>query len=261
MSLVIAAYELLMHNVPPFYAVVFGTFFLHLFLYFGIYSLYFFLESMPSMQKYRIQQDKKPTEEMRWNAFIKILWGDIWPQLPMMFLTYPTLTWLGSRMEPPYPSWLEMGMYIGLFFLAEDTWFYWIHRLLHWGPFYKYIHKIHHEHTFPFGMVAEYAHPIEVLILGFGTFMGPFIFKVHLLTVWVWLFFRLWQEIDCHSGFDFPWSGNRWIPGFGGADFHDFHHMNFVGNYASTFRWWDWMMGTDGKYHQFKAKKNASKQE
>jgi len=212
------------------------------------------------MQKYKIQQDKAPSPQMRWNAFIGVLWGDIWPQLPMMALTYPTLSWLGSRIDPPYPDfWTQMVPQIIVFFLVEDAWFYWIHRLLHWGPFYKYIHKIHHEHSFPFGMVAEYAHPIEVAVLGFGTFLGPFVFKPHLLTLWFWLFFRLWQEIDCHSGYDFPWSGNHWIPGFGGADFHDFHHMNFVGNYASTFRWWDYMMGTDNKYHQWKSKQSDLK--
>ena len=35
-----------------------------------------------------------------------------------------------------------------------------------------------------------------------------------------------------------------------GSRFHDFHHFNFVGNYAPTFRWWDWMMGTDEQWQE-----------
>ena len=48
----------------------------------------------------------------------------------------------------------------------EDTFHFWLHRLLHIGIFYKKIHKQHHEYSAPFGLAAEYAHPIEILILG-----------------------------------------------------------------------------------------------
>jgi len=40
-----------------------------------------------------------------------------------------------------------------------------------------------------------------------------------------------------------------------GAKFHDFHHYNFTGNYASTFSWWDWLFGTDKQFKEFLAKK------
>lgn len=40
-----------------------------------------------------------------------------------------------------------------------------------------------------------------------------------------------------------------------GARFHDFHHYNFNGNYASTFVWWDWLFGTDKQWREFCAAK------
>ena len=42
---------------------------------------------------------------------------------------------------------------------------------------------------------------------------------------------------------------------FLGSRFHDFHHYNFVGNYASTFTWWDRLLGTDKQYRAYLAKK------
>ena len=39
-----------------------------------------------------------------------------------------------------------------------------------------------------------------------------------------------------------------------GARFHDFHHRNFIGNYGSTFLWWDWLFGTDQQYKEFLSK-------
>lgn len=27
----------------------------------------------------------------------------------------------------------------------HDAWFYWTHRMLHWGPLYRHVHYIHHK--------------------------------------------------------------------------------------------------------------------
>ena len=42
-----------------------------------------------------------------------------------------------------------------------------------------------------------------------------------------------------------------------GTRFHDFHHQNFNGNYASSFLWWDWLCGTDSQYKEFLESKNS----
>ena len=41
---------------------------------------------------------------------------------------------------------------------------------------------------------------------------------------------------------------------FIGAKFHDFHHKNFNGNYASSFVWWDKIFGTDSQWKEYYAK-------
>ena len=66
---------------------------------------------------------------------------------------------------------------------------------------------------------------------------------------------------------DFPWSLQHWLPFWSGAEHHDFHHMAFVNNYSTSFRWLDYIFGTDDKYRAHKAKlaavrrKGASKEE
>jgi hypothetical protein len=71
---------------------------------------------------------------------------------------------------------------------------------------YKHIHKLHHKYSAPFGLAAEYAHPLEVMILGTGTIFGPLLYcwfkpNLHIVTVYIWITLRLFQAIDAHSGY------------------------------------------------------------
>ena len=156
----------------------------------------------------------------------------------------------GLSTSVPFPTFWTMAYQIAIFFVLEDTWHYFSHRALHWGPLYKAIHKIHHQYSAPFGMAAEYASPIEVMILGFGTVGCPILWcavtgDLHIFTMYVWIVLRLFQAIDAHSGYEFPWSLHHFLPFWAGADHHDLHHEKFVGNYSSSFRWWDYLLDTE----------------
>lgn len=155
--------------------------------------------------------------------------------------------------------------------------------------------------VFPPLQAAEYAHPVEVLILGSGTIGGPLLFAIgtqtifpqtalHIVTVYIWIIMRLFQAIEAHSGYDFPWGTRFWLPFWSGAEHHDFHHMAFVNvspsliltrshadrsrfradglirvlwsrlqNYSTSFRWWDHLLGTDTKYQAYRKRIEASK--
>ncbi|XP_052489003.1 uncharacterized protein LOC105801826 [Gossypium raimondii] len=55
--------------------------------------------------------------------------------------------------------------------------------------------------------------------------------------------------------YDFPWAPTRFIPFYGGVDYHDYHH--YVGeqsqsNFASVFTYCDYIYGTDKSYRYHK---------
>ncbi|OJJ43627.1 hypothetical protein ASPZODRAFT_74056 [Penicilliopsis zonata CBS 506.65] len=226
------------------------TFLSHEIVYFTRCFPWIIADSLPSIfRKYKIQDQKMPTAADQWACTKYILLIHFVVELPLIVFFHPMMEFCGVHFDIPFPTIRAMIPQIIIFFLVEDTYHYWIHRLMHWGPLYRSIHRIHHQYATPFGLAAEYASPWETLVLGFGTIgpplvLGYFTDNVHLLTVIIWVTLRQFQAIDSHSGYDFPWSMRHWMPFWGGADWHDDHHRYFWGNYSSSFRWWDIMMGT-----------------
>ncbi|KAJ1926297.1 C-4 sterol methyl oxidase [Tieghemiomyces parasiticus] len=229
----------------------------HEVVYFGRFLPFWLCDHVPALRKYKIQ-DKDNTPAQLWKCTRSLLFSHTFIQLPLMVLFHPTGKWLGMKVtEVPFPAWTQMALQIAIFMVFEDAFHYWSHRALHYGPLYRYIHKQHHEFSAPFGLTAEYAHPLEILILGMGTIGGPLLWvlatgDLHIFTVLAWIVVRLFQTVDSHSGYDFPWSLRHWLPFWSGAEHHDYHHMAFVNNYSTSFRWWDYLCGTDLKYRAWR---------
>lgn len=57
---------------------------------------------------------------------------------------------------------------------------------------------------------------------------------------------------------DFPWSLQHIVPFWAGAEHHDFHHMTFTSNFATSFRWWDRLFGTDKNYLRYRERLQAA---
>ncbi|CAN7053825.1 unnamed protein product, partial [Brassica oleracea var. botrytis] len=105
--------------------------------------------------------------------------------LPLMMASYPVFKAMGMRSSFPLPSWKEVSAQILFYFIIEDFVFYWGHRILHSKWLYKNVHSVHHEYATPFGLTSEYAHPAEILFLGFATIVGPALTGPHLITLWL----------------------------------------------------------------------------
>ncbi|ORX71168.1 C-4 methylsterol oxidase [Linderina pennispora] len=208
-------------------ALVFGiiAFTIHQTFYYGRYAL----------QKYKLQPDREISNEQWWKCLKSLIFSQLFVQLPMMMF-----------FKPAADLWTKVVFQVCVFFVIEDFYHYWAHRSFHYGILYKKIHK--------------YAHPLETAILGQGTIAGPLLFnyfveQVHITTMLIWIAARLWQTVEAHCGYDFPWAMNHWLPFWAGAAHHDYHHMAFVDNFASTFRWWDRVFGTDRRFQAYDAKR------
>ena len=134
--------------------------------------------------------------------------------------------------------------------MINDFAFYWAHRALHHPLLYARIHKQHHQFVASIGFAAEYATPLEGLLANtIPTLLGCFIFGSHFFTILVYFILRIWETVESHSGYDFPWSVWSLFDWQGGAAAHDFHHSHNIGNFGGVcFSFWDSLMGTNVAY-------------
>lgn len=224
--------------------------------YFGRCLPWYIIDKTPYFRKWKLQPTYIPSDKEQFECLKAVLRDHMWLEAAPIWTFHPMCKTLGIKVTVPFPPLKTMMMQWCLFFVLEDTWHYWFHRLFHYGFFYKYIHKKHHRYAAPFGLTAEYAHPLEVVSLGAGTILFPILYAylthdLHLFTITVWVICRLLQAVDSHSGYDFPWSLHHFLPFWAGAEHHDRHHHFFIGNYASSFRWWDYFMDTEaGPMHK-----------
>jgi len=142
------------------------------------------------------------------------------------------------------------GYFFGLFpilFVVHDTYFYFIHRLMHLPFFYRHVHKVHHRSTNPSPWAAYSFHPLEAL-LEFGI-LPLFLFTLPIHRTHVLLFFlaMIAYNVYGHLGFElyprrFSQSRvGRWI---NTSVNHNQHHQYFTGNYSLYFLFWDRLLGT-----------------
>jgi len=236
----------------------------HELIYFGRALPWIIADAMPALfRRYKIQQEKIPSSWEQWQCALYVLLSHFTVEILQIWFFHPICTSFGLSYSVPFPPLYKIAYQIAIFFVLEDTWHYWSHRLMHESSFlYRTVHKIHHQYSAPFGLAAEYASPIEVMMLGLGTVGSPILYcavtkDLHILTVYLWIMCRLFQAIDAHSGYEFPWSLHHFVPFWAGAEHHDVHHEKFVGNYSSSFRWWDYWMCTESGSAAFKQKRAA----
>ena len=140
-----------------------------------------------------------------------------------------------------------------------DTWFYWLHRLLHSRWFYLRIHRWHHMTVTP----VTWSNNSDLIVD--NLFLQSYWLVAHLvmpIAPAVLLLHKLFDQVTGglgHSGFEFGGDICRPPLPFVAVTHHDQHHRFVRCNYATHFTWWDRLMGTLHPEHDAELDRNLVK--
>jgi len=155
--------------------------------------------------------------------------------------------WGYITFNPEPAAWWVIALEFALYFLAFDTWFYWLHRWMHKEPAYRLVHKLHHLSTSPNLLTTLSVNPLESLIN--GGFVPLFVaaVTVHQDTMALIGPTNIIMGFYVHSGYEFfpRWWNRTWASKwFITATFHDQHHKYFNWNFGGYTTIWDRICGT-----------------
>lgn len=244
-----------------YFAAVVEMWHLAVFLFFA--GIYLVVERVPALDRYRIHPHT-PRDPKLTKKTLEVIGGSHLFSIPYIrYIMWPVFCWGGGlTLTGPMPPAHVVALQIFGSMLLEDTLFYWVHRALHHRLLYAAIHKQHHEYKITYAYAFEYSSALEQTLANvIPTYAGAFFFNMHIGVLMLWLFLRIWETADAHSGYVLPWSPwNQVLAIQGGTARHDYHHSHNMGAYGSLFKFWDWAMGTDKAFREFEQKQKQQAQ-
>lgn len=145
-------------------------------------------------------------------------------------------------------DWWYVPLSVVLGLIIHDTYFYWMHRLLHHPIFFKYIHLLHHKSTNPSPWTSYSFHITEAWMEGFILVIVVFVVPMHPLGILLFTLVTFMINVYGHLGYEI--APRRFRNSFlfkflNSSVHHNMHHRKFKGNYGLYFRIWDRLLGTE----------------
>lgn len=140
--------------------------------------------------------------------------------------------------------------------IAYDTWFYWMHRLLHTKLLYRRIHRWHHMSLPSVAWSNNSDTLLDNLFLQSYWMVAHLIFPINPMVLLVHKLYDHVTGIIGHSGVEHGGGICRPPSPINSVTHHDQHHQFFNCNYSPHFTLWDRMMGTLHRTHDAQVREN-----
>jgi lathosterol oxidase len=135
-----------------------------------------------------------------------------------------------------------------IYLVIQDTYYYWLHRLMHDRRLFKFMHAGHHRSRQPSPFASFSFDAIEAALNAWLTPALVFFIPIHPAVILTLLTLMTVLAVLNHAGWEVlpDWLVRgpigKWLIS---ATHHSQHHTRFTCNYGLYFRFWDKVMGTD----------------
>ncbi|AZA48430.1 sterol desaturase family protein [Chryseobacterium carnipullorum] len=201
-----------------------------------------------SLASAKIQERIISKKDIKREIYYSLLSSVIMTFIIVLILNTPLVrhTLLYTTISDYSILWLIASIPIGMF--IHDTYFYWLHRLLHHKKLFRHIHLVHHQSNNPTPFASYSFHILEAVGEGLILPLLLFIIPLHPFAIYTFLLFSFIINVYGHLGYEIApqWFRTSFLFGILNTSvYHNLHHSKFHGNYGLYFRFWDRIMGTE----------------
>ena len=135
-----------------------------------------------------------------------------------------------------------------IYLLVQDAYYYWLHRLMHVKPLFRYMHAGHHRSRQPTAYASFAFDWSEAALTAWLLPALTFVVPIHPIVIVALLTLMTILAVLNHSGAEVlpDWLVHSWLGGWLiSASRHSLHHSHFDANYGLYFTFWDRALGTD----------------
>jgi Delta7-sterol 5-desaturase len=227
-----------------FFIIITGRYF----LFAGIFYLVFY-RWFPAKWKAR----KINTRNYRTNQFkIEVKWSIITSLLFSIAGAITVLLWQKGYTKVytdlSLYGWWYLPFSLIIFMLLHETYYYWLHRWMHFPEVFKIVHKVHHDSNVTSPFTAFSFHPIEGLLQAVFLPAMLLILPMHYVVIIILLVIMTISSVINHLDIEiYPQKFNqnflgKWVIG---ASHHSLHHKQFKYNFGLYFTFWDKIKKTE----------------
>jgi len=165
---------------------------------------------------------------------------------------------MGWGLRAPAPSVLSIGISFVVSMLLFDTWFYWLHRLIHSRWLFRRVHLWHHRTITPEVWSNNSDLLLDALFLQSYWLVAHFLLPIAPFALAAHKLYDQFTGAMGHSGYEHA-GRIAWPPSpILSVTHHDQHHRFGACNYATHFSLWDRLLGTLHPTHDSEVKRNLT---
>lgn len=145
-------------------------------------------------------------------------------------------------------GWAYYFFSLAFMIFAHDTYFYWVHRLMHHPRLFKSFHLVHHKSANPTPYTSFSFHPLESVVEFAIIPLLTLVMPIHASAFFIFTLWSIAFNVMGHTGYEFSPSGFTRHPLFKWLNtptHHNMHHNRSHCNFGLYFNIWDRLMGTN----------------
>ncbi len=231
------------------FLVVIGRYLLIAGLFYGIFYLWFPLKWKQRKINERAYKNGQFKKEVKWSMVTALLFAITGSLLLWLWQNGFTKVYLDASLYPWW--WMPVSLIIAM--VVHETYYYWLHRWMHYPPIFRIVHKVHHDSNITSPWTAFSFHPLEGLLQAIFLPLLLLVLPMHLYVILVQLTIMTFSSVINHLDIEIYPKGfykhflGRWLIG---ATHHSLHHKQFKYNYGLYFTFWDKWKKTESPLYE-----------